>query len=49
MIVGFEFMNEVINELRNKEYKLCIQDFHKIFMAGGVKSVTDPDHNEFVQ
>ena len=25
------------------------QDFHRIFMAGGVKNINDPDHNQFVK
>ena len=26
-----------------------LQDFHQIFMAGGVKNITDPDHNDFLR
>ena len=29
-------------------YSLLLQDFHDIFMAGGVKNMTDPDHKEFL-
>ena len=25
------------------------QDFHSIFMAGGVKNINDPDHNKFIR
>jgi len=25
------------------------QDFEEIFMSGGIKCVTDPDHNEFIR
>ena len=28
---------------------LCVQDFEDIFMAGGMKTITDPDHNSFLK
>ncbi|GFS25801.1 cyclic nucleotide-binding domain-containing protein 2-like [Elysia marginata] len=27
---------------------ISIDDYHDIFMAGGVKTMTDPDHDEFL-
>ena len=38
LVVGHEFLNMT-----------SFQDFHNIFMAGGVKNITDPDHNDFLR
>lgn len=30
-------------------YVCCLQDYHKIFMLGGIRTIMDPDHIQFLK